>query len=182
MKIEEYRELAQKLLFNPLEEKGFQMKGDHIYLNENGNCLALLRVKDKWSNITQQVKYLLAVRQDFLPDLEGREVTEFVEHPALYPFKANPLKLGDFQKGLFAKKISYKYQSCNLGHYDTVDINYGEEDPTGILKKIASEIGTKGVEWFHYLTPSIAAVQIRKYGNKEYIEQIWDRAYAKHGF
>ena len=107
MKIVEYRELVQKLLFRPLKEKGFQMKGDHIYLNENGNCLALLRVKDKWSDITQQVKYLLAVRHDFLPDLEEREITEFVEHPALYPFKVNPLKLANYQKGLFNKKIAY---------------------------------------------------------------------------
>ncbi|MGQ8365830.1 hypothetical protein [Glaciecola sp. 1036] len=182
MNIVEYRELVQDLLFEPLAAIGFQMKGDHIYLRENGNCLALLRVKDKWSNITQQVKYLLVVRQEFLPDLEEREITEFVDHPALYPFKANPLKLDNFQRGVFKKKIVYKYRSCNLGHYDTANINYGEEDPSCILQTIASEVATKGVEWFHSLTPSMSAKQIRKYGNKEYIEEIWDRAYAKNGF
>ncbi len=182
MKISEYRELARNLLFEPLEKKGFQIKGDHIYLSENGNCLALLRVKNKWSNITQQVKYLLVVRHDFLPDLEEREMSGFVEHPALYPFKVNPLKLGKYKKGIFKKKITYKYESCNLGHYDTVDIDYGDEDPTLTLQAIASEVAIKGVEWFHCLTPSVAAEQIRKYGNKEYIEEIWDRAYTKHGF
>lgn len=72
MNIAEYRELARRLLLEPLEKNGFQMKGDHFYLNENGNCLAIMRVKDKWSDITQQVKYLLVVRQDFLPDLEEK--------------------------------------------------------------------------------------------------------------
>lgn len=182
MKIAEYRELVLKLLFEPLAEIGFQMKGDHLYLIENGNCLALLRIKDKWSDISQQVRYLLVVRQQFLPDLEEREITEFVDHPALYPFKLNPLKLSDLQKGLFKKKIVYEYKSCNLGHYDTAYINYGNEDPGPVLQEIASEVATKGIDWFHSLTPGIAANQIRKYGNKEYIEEIWDRAYAKNGF
>ncbi len=182
MKIAEYRKLVKKYLFEPIEPLGFRMEGDHIYLNKSGNCLALLRVKDKWSDLTQQVKYLLVVRQNFLPDLEEREISEFVDHPALYPFKANPLKLKKYQKGILKKRINYKYVSCNLGHYDTTDINYGEEDPINILKKMASEIETKGIEWFNYLTPKVAAEQVRKYGKKEYIEKIWVRAYEKNGF
>ncbi len=182
MKISEYRDLVKKYLFEPLEPLGFQMKGDHIYLNKDGSCLALLRIKDKWSDLTQQVKYLLVVRQHFLPDLEEREINEFVEHPALYPFKANPLKLSSFQIGVFKKKIKYKYQSCNLGHYDTANINYGEEDPTSMLKEIASELATKGIEWFYYLTPKISADQVRNNGKNEYVEEIWVRAYEKNGF
>jgi len=182
MKISEYRELVKKHLLEPLESLGFQMKGDHLYLNKDGSCLALLRIKDKWSDLTQQVKYILVARQNFLPNLEEKEIKGFIEHPALYPFKANPLKLRNFQKGILKKRINYKYESCNLGHYDTVDINYGEIDPTSSLKEIASEIKTKGMEWFNYLTPKVAAEQVRKYGKKEYIEEIWVRAYEKNGF
>jgi len=128
------------------------------------------------------VKYLLVVRQNFLPDLEEREINGFVEHPALYPFKVNPLKLKDFEKGILKKQIVYKYSSCNLGHYDTTNIDYGDENPIDTLSSIASEIKTRGIKWFELLTPEESASQIRKYGNNEYIENIWLRTYEKNGF
>lgn len=152
MKITEYRELVKKKLYDRLEPLGFRMQGDHIYLNQNDACFALLRVKDKWSNITKQVKYLAVVRHDFLPDLEERVIEGFTEDPALYPFKMNPLKLSSLKKGVFKKSIKYKYISCNLGHYETVNINYGEGDPSAILEDIFVQLSTVGLEWFNSLT------------------------------
>ena len=182
MDIKEFRELAKEHLLSPLSDLGFQSHEDHIFLSKNETTLALLRVRDKWSNITQQVKYLLVVRQNFLPDLEGREINGFVEHSALYPFKVNPLKLANYEKGFLKKKIHYKYCSCNLGHYDTTNIDYGGENPIHTLSRIAAEIKTRGMMWFELMTPEESVSQIRKYGNNEYIEKIWLKSYEENGF
>lgn len=182
MKIAEYRELVKQKLYDRLKPLGFRMQGDHLYLNQGDACFALLRIKDKWSNITQQVKYLAVVRHNFLPDLEGKDIEGFVEHPALYPFKMNPLKFSNLKKGIFKEDIKYQYASCNLGHYETVDIDYGEIDPSVILEDIYVQVSTAGIEWFKLLTGKEAADQIREHGNEEYIEKIWSKAYAQNGY
>jgi hypothetical protein len=182
MNIAEYRDLVKKKLYDRLEPIGFRMQGDHIYLNQGDACFALLRVKDKWSNLTQQVKYLAVTRHTFLPDLEGRDIQGFVEHPSLYPFKMNPLKLSNLKKGIFKKGIKYKYVSGNLGHYETSNIDYGEVDPSEILDDIYSQISTVGLEWFASLTAKEAAVQIRENGNEDYIEKIWSQTYVQNGY
>ena len=182
MKIEEYRSLVKEKLLERLEPIGFKAHGDHFFINQNEACLALLRVKDKWSNLTQQAKYLAVVRHNFLPDLDGRDVQGFVEDPALYPFKINPLKLSKLKVGIFRKSISYHYHSCNLGHYDTVDIDYGEVNPSATLEKIYDQISSHGIDWLNSLTPDEAARQVTENGNQDYIEKIWIESYAKHGY
>ena len=182
MTIEEYRSLVKEKLLDRLVPIGFKANGDHLFINKNEACLALLRVKDKWSNLTQQVKYLMVIRHNFLPDLEGRDIQGFVEHPALYPFKVHPLKLSKLKSGIFKKSIKYRYTSCNLGHYDTVNINYGEADSSATLEDIYNQISAHGIDWLNSLTPSEAARQINQYGKQEYIEEIWSKSYAKYGY
>ncbi len=180
MKIGEYRNIVDGFLLEPLQTLGFQKDGDHIFLKSNNATFAILRVRDKWSNITQQVKYLAVIRHDFLPNLENQEISGFVKSPSLYPFKVNPNKLHKLKKGIFNKKLKYKYKSCNLGHFDTLNINYGEENPTDLLKNIAEQVQDYGMELFHYLTPEVARQQIENYGKEEYIEKIWLESYAEN--
>lgn len=182
MKIDQYRSLAKEKLFDKLEPMGFEAQGDHLFINQDDACLALLRVKDKWSNLTQQAKYLAVVRHNFLPDLEGRDIQGFVDNPALYPFKVNPLKLSKLKGGLLKKSIRYHYRSCNLGHYDTVDIDYGKVEPSTTLEEIHNQISNHGIDWMRSLTPDKAIQQIIENGNQEYIEKIWIESYAKHGY
>lgn len=183
MKIAAFRCLFSSLVADPLRAHGFEAEGDSLFCVRDDSTLAVLRESTKYSNVAQEADYIIAIRHNFLPDMEGVPFRGYVNGAANYPFRFHPLSMQrNFRIPWLRLGPFLDYRSGWVHESDCLRICFGEEDPEPKLALLRQNTVKFGLALLRHVTPRVGAAQIATNGEGWYIENVWLQAYREAGF
>lgn len=167
----EFEQVFENIFSKTMTEMGFTKTGSHFYINRGFFTVSLIRLGGHLA-YPGSVSYVFCFRHTFLPNLDGKIISNFEKEVFAYPIKIKPSEIFVFLNKPF------RYQSQNLSYeYDT--INYAElnaksvvEMFDGILKGVSSYLN-----WAAEQPIEMFCDSIEKDGEGAWIEKIWIEAY-----
>ncbi len=170
---DEFDSLFIALIVEPLGKLSFRAKGKSVYYDDGVTNVSLIRLGGRMS-APGSIAHILCFRHSMLPDLEGEAARSFISEIFAYPFKFQPSEL------LNTKPATWAYTPQNL-RFDYERYSFQEKPTANVsayLRAIAGLVGSDFLTWAKALSPSDAALQIRRRGEAGWCEELWLKAYG----
>jgi hypothetical protein len=151
-----------------LKSMGFAVSGKHVFLRENLNMTALVRLGGKYQ-LTSPISWVLCFRHTFLRATRDLRILTGVGDVFDYPFKFGPERL------MTIPKTMWFYVPRNL-HYDHEDFAPQEQSQAKVsqrLVKLADFLVSEFIPWTRKMTPERVEKEILKNGEQAWIEKVW---------
>lgn len=166
----EFTELFEIEVVNPLVTAGFQNRGKMLYWIDDERCLSLIRIGGRLQR-PDAITHVACFRHSFLRDLNESIPYPISTEVFAYPFKFSPL----------ASSAIPEYTPQNLS-FETESIGY-----SGSISEVQGQLITLRTQMIHnhlpsakHFTPERALDQIRRNGEKAWIESVWISDYERH--